>query len=173
MNFDWTIRGIDIVMIFAVLFGPIIAVRLTRYLDDKKEIRGRKLLIYKTLMATRSYVLSPQHVEALNRISLEFSLKTKHDIKVLSCWRQYLDWLGDKSLPLDQWGVRRMDLFIELMYQMGLSLGYDYDKTMLKNEAYIPTGHEHMEQQHEAIFQGLVNLLQGKAQLPIKIVKED
>lgn len=30
----------DWLMILAVLVGPIVAVQLTRYLDDKKEIRG-------------------------------------------------------------------------------------------------------------------------------------
>lgn len=44
----------DWLMIFAVLLGPIIAVRMTRYLDDKKEIRERKLLVFKKLMATRA-----------------------------------------------------------------------------------------------------------------------
>lgn len=45
----------DWLMILAVLLGPIIAVRLTRYLDTKKEERERKLSVFKTLMATRAY----------------------------------------------------------------------------------------------------------------------
>ncbi|WP_373280609.1 DUF6680 family protein [Methylomonas koyamae] len=44
----------DIFMILAVLVGPVIAVQLTRYLDDKREVRDRKLQVFKTLMATRA-----------------------------------------------------------------------------------------------------------------------
>ncbi len=173
MSFDWTIKVTDIVMIFAVALGPIIAVQLTRYLDDRKEIRGRKLWVFKTLMATRAYTLSPQHVEALNRIDLEFSPKNKHEKKVLGYWRQYLDLLGDKLLPPDQWGVRRMDLLVELLYQMGISLGYDYDKTEIKNGTYSPVAHGRIEEQQEAIRQGVVDLLQGKRVMPMWVVNRD
>ncbi|WP_416208208.1 DUF6680 family protein [Halomonas sp.] len=56
-------------MITAVFLGPVVAVRLTRYLDNQKEIRERKVNIFKTLMATRAYTVSWAHVEALNRIA--------------------------------------------------------------------------------------------------------
>lgn len=48
----------DWIMILAVLLGPIIAVQLTRYLDNKKENRERKLQVFKTLIATRSYIVA-------------------------------------------------------------------------------------------------------------------
>ncbi|MDE2314976.1 MAG: hypothetical protein KGK06_01085, partial [Xanthomonadaceae bacterium] len=59
--------------IAAVLLSPLIAVQVTRYLDNKKEVRERQLWIFKTLMATRASSMSPHHVEALNRIDLEFT----------------------------------------------------------------------------------------------------
>lgn len=62
----------EIIMVLAVFLGPVVAVRLTRFLDDRKEVRERKLWIFKTLMATRAYTLAQTHVEALNRIDLEF-----------------------------------------------------------------------------------------------------
>ena len=61
----------DWLMISAVLSGPIIAVQLTRFLDAAKEERERKLQVFKTLMATRAYTVSWDHVVALNRIDLE------------------------------------------------------------------------------------------------------
>jgi hypothetical protein len=88
----------DWLMILAVLLGPIIAVRLTRHLDNRKEIRERKLWIFKTLMATRASTLSPHHVEALNRIDLEFSPKNKKEKPVLEAWKAYLDLLGDSGI---------------------------------------------------------------------------
>ena len=44
----------DGLMILVALLGLIISVRLTRYLDEQREIRDRKLSIFKTLMATRA-----------------------------------------------------------------------------------------------------------------------
>ena len=62
----------DWIMIIAVFLGPIVAVRLTRYLDNKNEIKNRKLELFRTLMSTRAYSISWEHVSALNRIDVEF-----------------------------------------------------------------------------------------------------
>ena len=44
----------DILMVLATAISPLIAVQVTRYLDDRNEVRGRKLKVFKTLMATRA-----------------------------------------------------------------------------------------------------------------------
>ena len=51
----------DFIAIVAILLGPIVAVRLTRYLDDRKEKKERKVKVFKTLMATRAYTVSWAH----------------------------------------------------------------------------------------------------------------
>jgi hypothetical protein len=157
----------DALIILATLTGPLIAVQLTRYLDDRKEVRGRKLQVFKTLMATRAYTLSPAHVEALNRIDLEFSSNKPSEKKALEVWRQYLDLLGDKSLSPEQWGVKRVDLLVELLYAMGQSLGYDFDKTQIKNGTYSPVAHGRIEEEQQAIRSQTLELLQGKRVLPM------
>ena len=73
----------DWLMISAVFLGPIVAVRLTRYLDNQREIRDRKINVFKTLMATRAYTVSWAHVEALNRIDLEFDKDHKKEREVI------------------------------------------------------------------------------------------
>lgn len=159
----------DGIMIAAVLLGPIVAVRLTRYLDDRKEIRERKLWVFKTLMATRAYTVAPAHVEALNRIDLEFKPNKKHEKKVLEAWREYLDLLGTKNLSPEQWNVKRVDLLVELLYHMALSLDYEFDKTQIRNGTYSPLAHGRIEEQHEAIRQGIVDLMEGKRVLPMYV----
>lgn len=42
----------DWLMIHAVLLGLVIAIRVNRYLDETKEIPGRRLWVLKTLTAT-------------------------------------------------------------------------------------------------------------------------
>jgi hypothetical protein len=65
----------EILTIFAIIIGPIAAVQIEKQLHRSRANWERKTSIFKTLMATRGAVLSYSHVEALNRIDLEFSDK--------------------------------------------------------------------------------------------------
>ncbi len=159
----------DWLMISAVFLGPIVAVRLTRYLDDKKEVRARKLEIFKTLMATRAYTSSWSHVEALNRIDLEFDKNHKKEKQVIEAWKEYLDLLGNTDIPIDQWGVKRIDLLIELLHKMAQVLNYDFDKTHIKNSSYSPRVHGETEEEQTALRKGVIEVLEGKRPIPMAI----
>lgn len=128
----------DGLMILAVLLAPLIAVQVTRYLDDKKEKRERRHMIFKTLMATRGSNLSVRHVEALNRIDLEFDKDCEGDKKVIRSWNAYRDFLSDLTLPSDQWSRKRIEKLVELLHEMGNVFGYDFDPTDIKNSSYSP-----------------------------------
>ncbi|MCI0561186.1 MAG: hypothetical protein MN733_22090, partial [Nitrososphaera sp.] len=157
----------DGLMILAVLLGPIIAVRLTRYLDREREVRERKLNIFKTLMATRAYNVSWAHVEALNRIDLEFDKRSKKEKSVLEAWKEYHDLLGNHAMPMDQWATRRVDLLVELLHKMALVLDYDFDKTHIKNSSYSPRAHGDTEAQQETLRRSLIEVMDGKRPLPM------
>jgi hypothetical protein len=159
----------DWLMILAVLAGPIIAVQLTRFVDSKKEQRDRKLQIFKTLMATRAYAVSPQHVEALNRIDLEFSNKHKKERNVVYAWKEYLDLLGDQDMPKDQWGTKRVERLVDLLHSMAQVLNYEFDKTHIKNSAYAPVAHGDIENQQTTVRMGVIDILEGKRALPMYV----
>jgi len=159
----------DWLMIVAVLLGPIIAVRLTRYLDNKKEIRERKLNIFKTLMVTRAYTVSWDHVMTLNQIDLEFNKRNKKEKEVIDAWKAYLDLLGNKDISGEQWTIKRVDLLVELLHKMALVLNYDFDKTHIKNSSYSPMVHGEIEDQNTALRKGLIEVLEGKRVLPMHI----
>lgn len=159
----------DWLMITAVLLGPIVAVRLTRYLDNKREIRERKLWIFKTLMATRASTLSPHHVEALNRIDLEFDADNRKEKEVIEAWKAYLDLLSDTMIPQEQWGTRRVDLLVELLHKMARVLDYEFDKTHIKNSSYYPRGYGELEADQAAIRRGVKELIEGKRVIPMYV----
>jgi hypothetical protein len=154
-------------MILATAVSPLIAVQVTRYLDDRNEERGRKLEIFKTLMATRAYTLSIAHVEALNRIDLEFSSKRPVEKAVLDQWQQYLDHLGNKVLTGQAWADKRVDLLVELLYVMAKSLAYEFNKTQIKNGTYSPTAHGRVEEEQEKLRQFAIEWLEGKRSMPM------
>lgn len=151
----------DWLMIAAVLAGPAIAVRLTRYIDERREIRDRKLSIFKALMATRAYTVSWVHVEALNRIDLEFRRDRAAEREVLDAWKAYLDWLGNSHEPSDHWNTRRIDLLVELLHKMALVLKYDFDKTHIKNSSYAPRAHGDYDRQQEELRRMAIEVLEG------------
>src|SRR5438132_6607762 len=97
MTFDWTVGITDIVMIFAVALSPFLAVYAQSRIDIGRASRGAKLAIFKDLMGTRRFTLSPAHVQALNRIDLEFTGDSASELQVKKIWREYLDHLS--SLP--------------------------------------------------------------------------
>ena len=157
----------DILMVTATAVSPLIAVQVTRYLDDRNEARGRKLQVFKTLMATRAYNIAPIHVEALNRIDLEFSLKKPSEKAVLDVWQQYLDHLGDRQMDPTMWAMRRVELLVDLLYAMGKALGYDFNKTQIKNGTYSPSAHGRIESEQERVRALTLELLEGKRVLPL------
>lgn len=115
----------DWLMITAVLIAPLLAVQVQKRLEKLRESRGRKMRIFKTLMATRAATVSTDHVQALNMIDLEF-----HDNKykrVTTAWKTYLDHLS--SFPKEDekaqavWVDKKTDLLAKLLQEMGNSLG--------------------------------------------------
>lgn len=161
---------VDWITIAAIFVGPIVAVQLTRYLDDRREVRDRKLQVFKSLMATRAYTVSWTHVEALNRIDLEFDKRKKKERAVLDAWKAYLDLLSNDKLPFDQWNVRRVDLLVELLHSMAIVLDYDFDKTQIKNSSYSPRAHGDIEAQHAAMRKGTIELLEGQRSIPVYVM---
>jgi hypothetical protein len=162
----------EILTIVALIVGPIAAVQIQKFLEQRREKHQRRLYVFKVLMATRGTGLSPDHVQALNTIDVEFYGERKY-AKVLAAWRQYLDHLivdqpGDDA-QLQAWGARRDDLLIDLMFEMGHSLKYDFDRVQIRRAFYNPKGHIDIEQEQNALRKGLVELLDGKRAIPMDV----
>ena len=160
------------IMIIAVLLAPVIAVQVSQFLERHRNKKEGKLRVFKTLMATRASTLAPAHVEALNMIDMEFYGDNKKDKAVVIAWKAYLDHLAAQNYPEESWGLKRVDLLVGLLYAMADCLGYDFDKTHIKNSAYIPKGYGELEDDQFILRKGLVGLLKGKISLPVFLVNE-
>lgn len=90
--------------------------------------------------------------------------------KVREAWKAYHNHLNDKSYQPDrnaEWVVRQIDLFIDLLHEMAVCLGYDFDKTHLKSSWYSPEAHGTIEQELNVIRGGLAEILTGKRSFPV------
>ena len=159
----------DIMIILSTALSPLIAVQVTRFLDDRNEERGRKLHIFKTLMATRAQSIAPAHVEALNRIDLEFSRRKKQERAVLDVWQQYLDHLGNRAMDPDAWNHKRVDLLVDLLHVMAVTMNYDFNKTQIKNGTYSPIAHGQIEEDQQRARRMILELLEGKRDIPVHL----
>lgn len=163
----------DFLTILAILIAPLMAVQVQKVIEVFREERSRKLRIFKTLMATRGATVSPEHVQALNMIDLEF--RGRRYKKVTNAWKNYLDHLN--SYPKDDeqlqllWHDKRSDYLTSLLIEMGNSLGYEFDPVHVKKAIYIPEAHDQIEKENILIRRGLVTLLFGDTALKMEVTK--
>ena len=161
----------DWLMMLAVVSGPVIAVQIQKYIDRKSETKNRKLKVFSDLMTTRASTLAFQHVSALNMVGLEFNGK-KYG-KVVSAWKTYLDHLG--SFPNDDenmqkvWSEKKSDQLSDLLYEMGESLGFDFDKVHIKKAGYIPQAYADQQDETNFIRRQLVDVLLNKKSIPMAV----
>lgn len=80
---------LEILTIAAILIGPFLGIFAQNQIDRTRNTQRRKLDIYKTLMATRAEPLSRAHVEALNRIDVEFTDGSEKAVR--DAWTTHLD----------------------------------------------------------------------------------
>jgi hypothetical protein len=177
----------DFLMICAVILAPLIAVQVDKYLEKKRNKKERKLNVFKILMATRGRALDPRHVEALNMIDLEFD----GEKPVTDAWKAYLDHLvnmpkyptsegkneeekkSEKTIYDSQmatWGDQRVNYLADLLFTMGNSLDYNFDKTHIKRSIYSPQGHADIENEQQLLRRASIELLLGRLTLPVKTV---
>jgi len=160
-----------IISIFAIIIGPILAIQLQKYLEKKSEVKYRKIQIFKTLMSTRAARLSNDHIRALNSIDLEFN-DTKKDAKVITAWKEYFDHLCQASSDEAQnriWITKSDEFFTELLYQMGISLGYNFDKVLIKRNVYSPKGLLEYDAQNFSLRENALKVLKGENIIAVKL----
>lgn len=166
---------INILTVIAIIAGSIAAIQIQQYIEKKKSNRNSKIGIFKTLMATRGTTLSVAHVEALNRIELEFSDNHKYK-DVISTWNEYFNNLCDTSNrdnDLNLWVNNNKELLANLLLEMGSSLNYNFDKALIKRNIYSPQGHVEVEIEQNLIRKGIIDILDGSSPLQINNVLDE
>lgn len=130
-------------------------------------------------MATRAARVSPDHVQALNMIDMEFygrkifgfRFQNSKEKKVVESWRIYHDHLNQQVAQeaIGIWMVRSDELFTDLLYKMSVALGYNFDQVQIKRGIYHPRAHDEQEIAQLAIRDNLVKILSGEKPLPISV----
>jgi hypothetical protein len=69
------------------------------------------------------------------------------------------------------WAEKRNELLSNLLYEMGVSLGFDFDKVHIKKAGYIPKAYADLEGEQSFIRKSFVEVFMGKRAIPLDIVK--
>lgn len=154
--------------IFAIVWGPIKAVQISRQNDDEKEVRRRKFAVFHDLMKTRRLALASDHVMALNLIQVEFY---QHQ-KINDAYRRYMALLSRPApaandAAADQFYEEQEDGLYDLLHEIGDELGYKYDKRDLRKLAYGPKGWQNDEAQLRAVRMLLIEVMSGRRPIPV------
>ena len=156
--------------IVAVVLGPVIAVLITRYMDNLRADKARKLDIFRTLMRTRRMQLHWEHVGALNLVEVEF---IDHP-KVVDAWKAYLANLGEELPPIEQKDrydrtlMMREKLLTTLIDEIAKVLKIEIKQLDILEGNYMPQGWADEEWEQKLVRRGLINVLYGRASIPIQ-----
>ena len=167
----------DIVMILAVILGPILAVQTQKYIELIQETEKRKLHIFRTLMSTRATKLSQDHVTALNMIDIEFygkkyfgkRFQSKNEKKIIQLWQVYNNYLNTGSVYIDSGDAEAVNHCTALLAAIAQHLGYKFDDVQLNSGCYRPIAHAQIEGIQHQLLQGLVEVLQGEKSIPMTL----
>jgi hypothetical protein len=146
----------EVLTLIALVGGPISAVLITRYLDDLRQYRARRMDVFRTLMRTRRTALHPDHIGALNLVEIEYA----NDPQVLTAWKALFTNFGSTLGRLEvertegltdqkqidarnqAFGTRavqeRQKLLAKLLHAMARVLGFKIEQLEIFEGGYTP-----------------------------------
>ena len=179
----------DCLTILAIVLGPIVAVLITRWLDDRRERLARRMDVFRTLMRTRRNNMSPEHVGALNLVEIEFSA----DDDVMKNWRALLNHFGtvqvrrpDETHPSDakpddpevrqrnerfytRLTTERQSLLAKLLHAMAKALRFPAEQLEIFEGGYTPQGWVDQETEQMLGRRFLLEVLRGDRAVPVVV----
>ena len=158
--FGWAILA-------ATVLGPIFAVLTTRFIDQRREVRNRRLYIFRTLMATRRAQLTTEHVTALNLIEIDFRGKQE----VLAAWKEYFANLATD--PTNEAAIKRAyadrpAALTKLLHAIAKVVRYDIEQLDIMAGGYTPQAVYDNFQRQQEIQAAAIEVLSGKKPLLVK-----
>jgi hypothetical protein len=162
---------IGVAGVVVAVVSPIIALELEKWLDERHEIRARRLTIFKNLMMYRVTPLSQHFVQSLNLVDLEFHGKNAKEKAIREKWKILLDHFDNYAASKDP-VERARELTIDLLKAMSKYFNYDFDEVYLKRGAYYPKYFVDIEEEQNALRTGLLEVLAGNRRLPIGVFEQ-
>lgn len=148
-------------VVFATFAGPILAVFVTRWVDDHRSKQARKLDTFRVLIRTRRTQLSQDFVTALNMVEIDY-----YDApKVINIHSELMRHLNSRALD-DGWLDRTQRLVARLLNAMGQNVGYSLEQLDILEGGYLPQALVDVEAEQQQVRKSLLAMFNGKP-LPV------
>lgn len=170
MSSSGSVDWMAVLTLIAILIGPILAVMITRFSDNRREIRARKMDIFRALMRTRRMPIHFEHVGALNLIEIEFH----KDKDVISAWKKYFENLCDNISPESDGRIqtefmkKRDSLHTKLLHEISKSLGFSLEQLDILEGSYLPQGWSDEDFEQRIIRKSMIDVLGGRRPILFK-----
>lgn len=151
----------DIINIIAVIVGPIVAVGITLWYQDRKEKRDAQYRLFTVLMAHRKS--NPPTFDLVNGLNLIDVVFSQHR-KTVDLWHEYYAMLGQKDV---NWQIADSK-YLDLLASMAKVLGY---KNLLQTDIsryYSPVAHGNQAELNEKIQNEFLRVLQNTASIAVE-----
>ncbi len=161
-------RLVDGLTILALVLGPILAVATQLAFERRREIRRRKIGVLDTLMSYRGRFVHSDNVRAMNLVDVVFY----DNEEVRSKFTALLKHLDSDSMKADEPSPdtisRAEDLAAELISAIAKDIGYSFDHTVIKRQAYHPRAFNVEEKYKSDVRHVLLPLLRGESSLRVR-----
>lgn len=161
MDIGSLVLGISIVI--ATVTGPVLAVYITRRVDDERRVRERRLDVFRSLMATRRARLAPEKVRALNLVEIDFHGLTA----IIEAHRQVMMHINTPQPLPAGWVEHHQKLLTKLLSEMAKVLGYELEQLDVLEGGYYPQGFVDIELEQQTLRRALIEVLSGNRPLLI------
>ncbi|WP_158924961.1 DUF6680 family protein [Acidisphaera sp. S103] len=153
--------ALSLAIVIATLAGPVLAVYVTRRIDADRQKRDRQMTVFRALMATRRIPLSPDKVNALNMVEIEF-----YGVPAVEeAYRTVMAHINHlRPLP-PKWNEELRKLTTKLLSEMAKVLNYELQQLDMLDGGYYPQGLVDIEGEQQAVRQALVEVLSGRRPL--------
>lgn len=159
-------------VVAATFLGPIMAVIITLsytyWRERSYEKYNRRLSVFRTLMSTRGVGVSPDHVNALNLVEVDFyGCK-----KVQDEWKSYKSHLLNNRVPEDDhWREERERLLSKLLFEMAEMLKFNISAIEIYKGGYYPSGWQYREFLYSNALKYITELKEGKNFVPSVVIR--
>lgn len=151
-------------IVAATGLGPILAVGITLWREAVTTKYNRRLHVFRTLMATRRVGISPDHVNALNLVEVDF-YKCQ---KVETAWTNYKSHLNDtNNTESEAWYEKKEKLLANLLFEIAAVLRFNIPAMEIFKGGYAPQGWAYRDMRSMGALDYIHELSQGKNSVPL------
>ncbi|QGP80888.1 DUF6680 family protein [Sphingobium sp. CAP-1] len=134
----WGLQPYEWLTLVGVIVGPIIAVLISLWIENRRRDRDQKLIILRQLLTTRHLVGDPNYSAAVNLIPVEFAGKRA----VLDAYREFIEAVQLVPSPENQERViaKSVAKQTRMIFEIAKSIGFKIAETDIQTTAYAADG---------------------------------